>query len=107
MWWCPFCQKRTYLPESINVPEIATSVEDWPIEMRETSTTIDYELPHDITENTTTASLLTYYFVIDRYQYSEEESLNKLLASIVSTIKQHPLRKHDWDNDFQQISSIT
>ena len=35
MWWCPFCQKRTYLPESINVPEIATSVEDWPIEMRE------------------------------------------------------------------------
>lgn len=87
MWWCPFCQKRTYLPESINVPEIATSVEDWPIEMRETSTTIDYELPHDITENTTTASPLTYYFVIDRYQHSEEESLNKLLASIVSTIK--------------------
>ena len=36
--------------------EIATSVEDWPIEMRETSTTIDYELPHDITENTATAS---------------------------------------------------
>ena len=43
-----------------------------------------------ITENTATASPLTYYFVIDRYQHSEEESLNKLLASIVSTIKQHP-----------------
>ncbi|CAX42734.1 GTPase activating protein, putative [Candida dubliniensis CD36] len=91
MWWCPFCQKRTYLPESINIPEIATTVEDWPIEMRETSTTIDYELPHDIIENTTMSFPLTYYFVIDRYQPSEENSLARLLDSIVSTIKNIPL----------------
>ncbi|KAL6452905.1 SEC23 Protein transport protein SEC23 [Candida maltosa Xu316] len=90
MWWCPLCEKRSFLPEALAIPETETTVDDWPIEMRETSTVIDYELPDDITKSGGENSPLTYYFVIDKYQHSGDTSFAKLLTSISDIIKELP-----------------
>ncbi|RCK57835.1 Protein transport protein SEC23 [Candida viswanathii] len=90
MWWCPFCEKRSYLPESLQIPDNVTSVDDWPVEMRETSLTIDYYLPEDITTPSNGNSPLIYYFVIDRYRHTGDSSFSSLIGSIIDTVHKLP-----------------
>lgn len=90
MWWCPFCEKRSYLPEYLPIPEAINSVNDWPIEMRETSLTIDYHLPEDITTPTNDNIPLVYYIVIDTYQQFADLSFKSLIKSIIQILHKLP-----------------
>ncbi|KAG2735254.1 hypothetical protein G9P44_001468 [Scheffersomyces stipitis] len=94
MWWCPFCEKRTSIPKDYAIPASQTaSVEDWPIEWRQTSTTVVYELPEDIDNKIAPDLPLVYLFVVDLYQHidhSGDDSFETLKSTLASTIATLP-----------------
>ncbi|CAI5758706.1 unnamed protein product [Candida verbasci] len=90
MWWCPFCKKRTYIG-NLNIPESAKSAEDWPMELRESSKIIEYELPRDISDKSNDEASLVYVFVIDKYQHIESpEEFQSLLDVICESLNAVP-----------------
>lgn len=99
MWWCPFCEEKTYFPDNYPLPAANSPMTDWPVEFHNTSSTMEYILPRDVTiasEN----YCENYVFIIDLYQHTDEmqlkdgnahgkgpdTSFNDLKAAIVKAI---------------------
>ncbi|EGV64030.1 hypothetical protein PSN45_003887 [Yamadazyma tenuis] len=82
MWWCPYCEGKSYLPEAYVLPESSSS-ESWPVELRQSSSTIDYKLPNDVA--IASEYHPNYVFVIDGYQHVDE--IDKQQTSFTSMKK--------------------
>ncbi|ODV78496.1 vWA-like protein [Suhomyces tanzawaensis NRRL Y-17324] len=94
MWWCPFCQKKSYLPDDYKLPESPQSVDEWPIELRQTSSTLEFELPDTITDAVSTQLPLAFFIVIDVYQHIEDtpdDPFRALKSSLVKFIERIPV----------------
>lgn len=97
MWWCPFCEKRTLFPDQYQLPLPNASNDQIPIELRQSSTTINYELPDDISLGLSSTIPLAFVYVIDTYQHVDEfkdESssiqFDNLIAEVIESIKLLP-----------------
>lgn len=86
MWWCPFCEKRTFLPDKFHIPN---SGEEWPKELGQTNSTIEYRLPESINETVPVDLPLVYMFIVDLYKHIDEKddrTFENLIDSIVQVI---------------------
>lgn len=79
-WWCPFCQKKTSLPAKFLLPEKGCIDSEVPLVIRPNAQgTVDYLLPHDITEPKFTGVFVAY--VIDVYSYNAHpQAIDEFLA---------------------------
>ena len=94
MWWCPFCENRTFLPNDYMIPEAYASNDKWPVELQSGSTIVDYKLPEDISI-TSSNSPFVHTFLIDCYQHLDEiqhetSSFNQLKTAITTKISSLP-----------------
>lgn len=82
MWWCPFCEKRTFLPDKFHIPGTG---EEWPQELRQTNSTIDYTLPESINEKVDVDLPFAYMFIVDLYNHIDEKD-EKTFDNLVDLI---------------------
>lgn len=98
MWWCPFCLKMTFFPETFKLPERNAQM---PEQIRPTSHgTVDYVLPKDITNsggnfggNVGGNSVYVAAYVIDVYQHTdtiEQGEFAKLKSTIAESMSALP-----------------
>lgn len=94
MWWCPFCLKMTFFPETFKLPQRNAEM---PEQIRPTSHgTVDYVLPKDIANsggNSGGNSVYVAAYVIDVYQHTdtiEQGELAKLKSTIAESMKALP-----------------
>ena len=87
-WWCPFCQKQTTLPYDYLVPENPSSVDEWPVELRQSSSSITYNLPQDITR--ANSFDIIYVFIVDLYQHSEIDDFSNLVQQLILGLETIP-----------------
>lgn len=89
VWWCPFCEKTNTLPDDLQLPTSANSEEDWPLELRESSTSIEHKLPQDIT-NVNNYNI-NHIFIVDLYQHQGIDDWQKLQKCLILAIESLPL----------------
>ncbi|SGZ56164.1 CIC11C00000004654 [Sungouiella intermedia] len=69
MWWCPFCSKMSFFPETFELHEKGASDGAVPAEIRPSShNTVDYVLPIDISAKD---QQFVVAYVIDTYQHTD------------------------------------
>ncbi|CUM67727.1 uncharacterized protein PRCAT00005432001 [Priceomyces carsonii] len=92
MWWCPFCNKRTFLPKDYEVPQPKASADEWPMELRQNSSTIEYNLPESISDKLEEDFPYVFMFVIDLYEHIEDtqDSFASLIKHLVESIDNIP-----------------
>lgn len=94
MWWCPFCEKRSPLPSEYTIPSPDALVDDWEQELRQSSTTIDFILPKDISDFIDDDIPYSYLLVLDVYQHTEDinsSPFKTLIENLVDAIENIPL----------------
>lgn len=92
MWWCPLCEKRSFLPQGLAIPQSNENI--WPIELQQGSTVIEYNLPNDVSTSTSEDLPLAFTFIIDLYEYIDERtppSFPHLLVSLRNSIDLIPI----------------
>lgn len=92
MWWCPFCETRTlFPPDYVLPPQNPSSDDEIPVEFRQSSSTIVYELPNDISSGLANPPPLAYVFMIDAYQNIDDVTqFEKLITRVVESIEVLP-----------------
>lgn len=98
MWYCPFCQEKNFLSDDLKIPEINTSIDQWPVELQPSSSTVEYVLPSPVGDISANYQQLNYFFVIDLYQHIDEvqsssgelSSFNALKSRIINAIEKFP-----------------
>lgn len=91
MWWCPFCEKRSFLPDGFPLHEKGSENNDIPLEIRPNVLTIDYVLAKDIAMGSETPFVVVY--VIDLYQHTdsiESKEFDLLKEAISESIHKLP-----------------
>lgn len=95
MWVCPYCEEKSSFPRDYELPLPGSDIEQWPLELRQSSSTIEYKLPSDASiasDNYTP----TYWFILDSYQHvdelqnEKEVSFNSLKSNICKVIDKLP-----------------
>lgn len=95
-WWCPFCCEKNSFPENFHIPEKGSVDQDYPVSIRpSTHGTVDYILPHMISESNFRAKFVVY--VIDTYEYVDRDKpdtsvgeFHALKAAIAESVKRLP-----------------
>lgn len=97
MWWCPFCEERTFFPDNyVLPPQNPTSDDEIPVELRQSSSTIVYDLPEDISSGAVGPSPLAFVFVLDVYQNIDDvqsaspTQFEKLITRVIESIELLP-----------------
>lgn len=94
-WWCPFCRKTTFFPDSFVLPAPGASGHAIPAEIRPSATnTTEYILPEDISGGgmgSETCPLVVTYVVdiyqqVDSLEEKDFDSLKKGIASSISLL---------------------
>ncbi|KAK6455132.1 ScSEC23 cytoplasmic GTPase-activating protein-like protein [Scheffersomyces xylosifermentans] len=92
-WWCPFCEKLSFWPTVDWVPEAKAATSEWPIELQQTSSTIEYQLPEEISEKVQEDLPFAYLFVVDVYEHVDnagDSTFKKLVESLLETVESLP-----------------
>lgn len=88
IWWCPFCESTNKLPSDLHIPEKPQLVSDWPIQLQESSTSVEYKLPKDI--NQVNDYQINHIFVVDLYQHKGISDFNNLQKCLLAAIEKIP-----------------
>lgn len=94
MWHCPYCQEKNFFEEGFKLPDPQSSLEEWPVELRPSSSTVEYTLPNSVGDVSGNFGM-NYVFVVDTYQHIDEvksntSSFQALKAQMCKTIESLP-----------------
>ena len=90
MWWCPFCESRNPLPQDYAIPESSYTEEDWPIELQQSSHTVEYLLPEDVSTQIHPDLPTAYTLILDAYEYLNDTSFQQLKLVLLELIDELP-----------------
>ena len=95
-WWCPFCHKTTFFPDSFVLAPVGAPNSEIPAEIRPSpNNTIDYTLPRDISQVSTGTRKCPFVsvYIIDSYQHVdslEQREFESLKRGICKSIERLP-----------------
>lgn len=95
MWVCPYCDEKSSFPRDYELPLPGSDIEQWPLELRQSSSTIEYLVPPDASIASDNYNR-THWFILDCYQHVDElqnekdVSFNSLKLNICKIIDDLP-----------------